>query len=122
MPKFRVTEVTDVEADTLEDAIAKVAASLDGEVISQDAEVLGRPKGEPGCPECGGTFIEVTVSAIALVTLGGIEHGHVDEIVWEEARDVDLTEATSFNCRNCDYRQDVEGDSELFEALALKWH
>lgn len=122
MPKYRVTEISEIEAGSPEEALSKVASNLDGEVVSQDIEPLGRSEGEPGCPACGGTIISVMAMAMANVFLEGVEHGHVDEIEWGESHDVDLIEARSFTCNTCGHHQDVDGDSGLYDALALKWY
>lgn len=123
MPTYRVTEVTDIEADSQEEAIEKVVGNLGGEVVIQDAEMFGLERGPEGtgCPKCGNDeHIIVTASAVGMVGLG-ISGTHVDEIEWGALEDIDIIDASAFNCRACGYFEEVDGDKGLFEALNLDW-
>jgi len=124
MPTYRVTEVTYVEASSEDEAITR-ANEAGGEVEQQTAEVVheGRAPGEAGCPQCGRQdFIEVTASAVGMVALSGLDEGHVDSVEWGALTDVDITEASAFTCDACKYHESVDGDSNLFDALGLRWN
>ena len=73
-----------------------------------------------GCPNCGRTeHIEANVRAFCTVDLG-LGSGHVDEIEWGAARDVDLDEALTVKCWVCGWTEDVSGDLGAFRALGLE--
>jgi hypothetical protein len=120
MVLYHVTKTVAVEADDEEQALAKVDEHQ-GEDVERDVKRVwnGRGENEAGCPRCGrDDMISVTVSAIGNVDIG-LNGGHVDELEWGALEDVDMGEASGFQCGHCGYDASVDSDNDLYAALNL---